>query len=122
MRGLLIRLSELDPGAESAVRVISYFDGLVENHAGFDALVRSAARLAECPAGLTDGRGHVIARYDANGKPLPRVASGATTSTPYLPADGELGRVWLLRHASPPSEPRRGVRCLRPIRSSSRPC
>jgi len=99
VRGLLIRSSELDPGAESAVRVISYFDGLVDAHAGFDALVRSAARLAECAAGLTDSRGRVVARYDANGQPLPREVPDDPLARPYLAGDVSLGRVWLERSA-----------------------
>jgi len=101
VRGLLIRLSELDPGAESAVRVISYFDGLVDAHAGFDALVRSAARLAECAAGLTDSRGRVVARYDANGQPLPREVPEDPLARPYLAGDDSLGRVWLERSDGP---------------------
>ncbi|MFD0660544.1 helix-turn-helix domain-containing protein [Thermocatellispora tengchongensis] len=58
--GLLLRLSALDADAESAVRVIAYFDALVAGHASAAALVQATARLAECPAGLVEaasGRG-----------------------------------------------------------------
>lgn len=52
MKGLLLRLSALDATAENAVRVISFFDELVARRVDVDTLVRSAAQLAECPAGL----------------------------------------------------------------------
>lgn len=61
MRGLLLRLSKLDAGAESAVRIISYFDGLTRNHASAEVLVRAAANLAECSAGMRDSNGTIIA-------------------------------------------------------------
>ena len=52
MKGLLLRLSALDATAENAVRVISFFDELVARRVDVDTLVRSAAQLAECPAGV----------------------------------------------------------------------
>ncbi|TDC03051.1 PucR family transcriptional regulator, partial [Actinomadura bangladeshensis] len=54
MKGLLLRLSALDADAENAVRVISFFDGLIAAKVSPQTLVRETARLAECPAGLTD--------------------------------------------------------------------
>ena len=48
MRGLLLRLSALDADAESAVRVIAYFDALVARSTDPAALVRATAALAEC--------------------------------------------------------------------------
>jgi hypothetical protein len=67
VRGLLRRLSALDPGAESAVRIIDFFDGLTRNRADHDALVRAAASLADCPTGLRDNGGKVLAYFDAKG-------------------------------------------------------
>lgn len=52
MKGLLLRLSGLDADAENAVRVIGFFDRLITERAGLDALVRSTADLAGCPVGL----------------------------------------------------------------------
>ena len=52
MKGLLLRLSALDATAENAVRVIGFFDELVARRVDVDTLVRSAAQLAECPAGF----------------------------------------------------------------------
>lgn len=52
MKGLLLRLSGLDADAENAVRVIGFFDRLITERAGLDALVRSTSELAGCPVGL----------------------------------------------------------------------
>jgi PucR-like helix-turn-helix protein len=70
VRGLLRRLSALDPGAESAVRIIDFFDGLTRNRADHEALVRAAAGLADCPTGLRDNGGKVLAYFDATGRPV----------------------------------------------------
>lgn len=57
MKELAGRLAALDPAAGAAVKVIAYFDRLVDGHVGLEALVRGAAALAECPARLeTPGR------------------------------------------------------------------
>jgi hypothetical protein len=56
VRGLLLRLSELDTGMENAVRIIAFFDELVTRAAAPDMLVRSAAALAECTVGLAELR------------------------------------------------------------------
>ncbi len=58
MRSLLLRLSALDPDAATAVRVIDFFDALIEHRASAEALVRATAGLAECGCGirLADGR------------------------------------------------------------------
>ncbi|NKZ07621.1 helix-turn-helix domain-containing protein [Actinomadura latina] len=54
MKGLLLRLSALDADAENAVRVISFFDGLIAAKVSPQTLVRETARLAECPAAIVD--------------------------------------------------------------------
>ncbi|MFC4945560.1 helix-turn-helix domain-containing protein [Pseudonocardia sp. GCM10023141] len=96
MKGLLLRLSALDVGAETAVRVIAYFDGLIEHRATAAELVRSAAALAECPAGL-ERQGEAPLRFAANGS--------AITGTPAPSGGMELapgtGRVWLYRPGGP---------------------
>ncbi|MCD9197915.1 helix-turn-helix domain-containing protein [Aeromicrobium wangtongii] len=48
------RLEALDPDAGAALRVISYFDALVENRAGLESVVRGAATLSNHRAGLED--------------------------------------------------------------------
>jgi hypothetical protein len=96
VRGLLLRLSALDSDAASAVRVISFFDALVAQHAGLERLVASTAQLAECPAGLTVPETGVWLRTDAGGVAL--------TTAPPPTASRELeggGRVWLERDGEP---------------------
>ncbi len=67
MRGLLLRLSSLDSDAESAVRVIGFFDALMTDRAELATLLRSTAALAECPVGVdAPGRGLVL-RADPTG-------------------------------------------------------
>jgi hypothetical protein len=68
MRELAGRLTALDPDAGAAVRVIQYFDRLAEGHVGVEVLVRSAAVLAGCPAGVNDGERHVRVRVRADGQ------------------------------------------------------
>jgi hypothetical protein len=93
MKGLLLRLSMVDADAEAAVRVIAYFDALVEHRATLAALVRSTAALAECPAGLTLP-GRTPLRSTAEGRPVP-------AGTPVAESGGmdldPAGRVWLER-------------------------
>ncbi|GAB3925061.1 helix-turn-helix domain-containing protein [Kribbella albertanoniae] len=67
MKGLLLRLSSLDADAESAVRVIGFFDALMTDRAELATLLRSTAALAECPVGVdAPGRGLVL-RADPTG-------------------------------------------------------
>ena len=67
MKGLLLRLSSLDADAESAVRVIGFFDALMTDRAELGTLLRSTAALAECPVGVdAPGRGLVL-RADPTG-------------------------------------------------------
>ncbi|MEI8406309.1 MULTISPECIES: PucR family transcriptional regulator [unclassified Kribbella] len=67
MKGLLLRLSGLDADAESAVRVIGFFDALMTGKADLTTLLKSTAALAECPVGIeAAGRGLVL-RADPSG-------------------------------------------------------
>ncbi|MEU5851332.1 PucR family transcriptional regulator [Saccharopolyspora shandongensis] len=84
-------MSELASDALSVFRVISYFDALSESAANADAIVRSAALLAECPVGAQWASGPVI-RYGALGDLLDE--SRLATPTAADPA------VWLERTAA----------------------
>jgi hypothetical protein len=68
MQELVGRLAQLDPDAGAAVKVIAYFDRLVEGHAGLEPIVRGAAVLAGCAARLVDVDRRVQVRVDARGK------------------------------------------------------
>ncbi|MFC0436032.1 helix-turn-helix domain-containing protein [Kutzneria buriramensis] len=96
MKGLLLRLSALDSDAASAVRVISFFDVLVAQHAGLERLVASTAQLAECPAGLSVPETGVWLRADAAGVSLAEAPPPAVSRE----LDGG-GRVWLERAGEP---------------------
>ncbi|MCQ4209898.1 helix-turn-helix domain-containing protein [Streptomyces longispororuber] len=67
MRELAGRLTALDPDAGAAVKAIAYFDRLVAERAGPEALVRGAAVLAGCPARLVDPERRVRIRCTADG-------------------------------------------------------
>ena len=96
MEILLERLSALDPGAESAVRAIAYFDALVGGRAGLEAFVRGAAVLTGCPAGLHDPDRHVHLRVHPDGHRLD--PAPAEHSWPTVELRGTAaGVVWLER-------------------------
>lgn len=71
MKDLAVRLAALDADAGAALRVIAYFDGLAENKAGLQAIVRGAAVLAGCPARLDDRSRRVHVRVDPAGHAAP---------------------------------------------------
>ena len=102
MKGLLLRLSALDADAEAAVRVIAYFDRLVESGATTREAVRATAALAECAAGWADATGTTY-RVAPDGAELPAEAPGEPSrSVPVDPAGasaagGSAARVWLER-------------------------
>lgn len=68
MQELVGRLAQLDPDAGAAVKVIAYFDRLVEGHAGLEPIVRGAAVLAGCAARLVDEDRRVQVRVDERGR------------------------------------------------------
>jgi hypothetical protein len=67
MKDLAVRLAALDADAGAALRVIAYFDSLVEAHAGLQSIVRGAAVLADCPARLIDPQRRVRIRVTTAG-------------------------------------------------------
>jgi len=67
MKDLAVRLAALDADAGAALRVIAYFDSLVEARAGLQPIVRGAAVLADCAARLTDDERRVRIRVTAAG-------------------------------------------------------
>lgn len=99
MKTLLLRLSSLDSDAEAAVRVITAFDALVEHRASTAALVRVAAGLAECTAGICLPTGMQI-RIRSDG-------TFAPAKDPVVESDAvDLGggaRIWLERPGQPAS-------------------
>lgn len=98
MKGLLLRLSALDAGAETAVRVIAFFDRLIEHRATAVELVRSAAALAECPVGL-ERPGEPTLRHASDGAVVTAPIDPAAVNGVDLAPAG--GRVWLERPGGP---------------------
>jgi hypothetical protein len=103
VKGLLLRLSALDADAESAVRVIAFFDRLVAQRPTLDAVLKATAALAECPVGVDDpGRGVVV-----RAAPPDWVGGGRLTrATRRLDggperAGAEAAVVWLDRRGAP---------------------
>lgn len=98
MKGLLLRLSGLDADAENAVRVIGFFDRLITDRASLDVLVRSTARLADCPAGV---------HAPAQGLALRAEPDAVVTAAGRVPAGAAVRRleggvvVWVARVGAP---------------------
>jgi hypothetical protein len=67
MKDLAVRLAALDADAGEALRVIAYFDSLVEARAGLQSIVRGAAVLAGCAARLDDDERRLRIRVEASG-------------------------------------------------------
>ncbi|WP_030442294.1 helix-turn-helix domain-containing protein [Actinoplanes subtropicus] len=101
MKDLAVRLAALDADAGAALRVIAYFDGLVENKAGLQAIVRGAAVLAGCPARLDDRSRRVHVRVDPAGHaaPDPSAADERWMRTPVVPDAS--ATLWLERIGEP---------------------
>lgn len=92
MEGPPLLPPDLDAGAESAVRVIGFFDALIAGRADLRTLVTETAALAGCGAGVTDpGRG--VCERAGPGEPGRASAVRELTGT---------GRVWLERTGPPP--------------------
>jgi PucR C-terminal helix-turn-helix domain len=103
VKGLLLRLSALDADAEAAVRVIAYFDRLVERAATPSEVVRATAALAECAVGWAPSGGTGTLRFAPNGVAVAaEVPVQASGSAPVDPADSaSTARVWLERPGAP---------------------
>src|ERR1700761_7096679 len=89
MYGLLMRLSALDADAASAVRVIGFFDALVEARAGIGVILRQTAMLAECPVGARTADGRVSDRIEPGGATARYGEPPAGARTYQLPSGGE---------------------------------
>ena len=91
MQGLVWRLKALDPEASEGLKVIAYFDALIDGHASAHVLLTGAAVLSGCPAGyVADGN---TLRVDASGT---KTAPGAPDAWPGHDF-GDGGRVWIER-------------------------
>lgn len=92
MQELLGRVSAIDPEAGAAIKVVTYFDALVGSRTGLEAVVRAAAVLAGCTAGV-DARGRGVLRFDDRGRAVAASSRPRTSLTVPFAA----GEVWLER-------------------------
>lgn len=107
MQELVGRLTSLDPEASETLKVITYFDHLVEGRVGVETMVRGAALLSGTVAGLRRGGvtiriGPTGARLGAGDSPDRAEDSsepvGSTDSPPWPHRDcGDGAVVWLER-------------------------
>lgn len=95
MRGLLLRLSALDADAATTVRVISFFDALVEGHATPEALVRATSGLAECGCGMQFGEDRPW-RFAPSGAELVGGADHVSGRAEFA-VENVIGSIWLER-------------------------
>jgi hypothetical protein len=96
---LLLRLAESDTEAAAALRIISYFDALIDHHnSDLRSLVRATAALAECPAGLRTSEGELIC-FDPTGRTVRQPGQPASASRT---SRGD--QVWLLRETASSTE------------------
>ncbi|WP_435748589.1 hypothetical protein [Microbacterium sp. PMB16] len=84
MQDLLGRLTALDPDASETLKVVTYFDALVERSVGVESMLRGAAMLSGATVGHRDGRQIV------------RVRADGVRADPVDP-----GESWMLRESGP---------------------
>src|SRR5262249_61798030 len=77
MEVLVARLSQLDPEAEGALRVVMFYDTLMRRRVDLPALARASAGLAECVTGL---------RLHGTGQVIRMSPDGMAAAAPALPA------------------------------------
>jgi PucR C-terminal helix-turn-helix domain len=98
VRALVRYVSNFDTHAESALKVIGYFDALVEHRATLEGCVRAAAGLSQCNAGLRDDASSWSLRFNHRGTAMD--GTGAPTTTRVIRVgDRDVGEVWLERDA-----------------------
>jgi hypothetical protein len=96
MRDLTVRLSALAPEAASALKVIAYFDQLIEHGAGVRSVIRGAAILSGCPACLLDRSRGMLLRTLPDGTSAPSLRQ-ADRSWPRADSHDGILEVWLER-------------------------
>jgi hypothetical protein len=98
MEALAARLSQLDPEAGGALRVVMFYDTLMRRRVDLPALARASAGLAECVAGIRlHGSARTIRMSPAGGEAQAPPPPSASTSLPVTLDEEEIGTVWLER-------------------------
>jgi hypothetical protein len=90
----LLRRVRLNPQASESLKVLAYFDALVDGHANPEVLLRGAAVLSGCAAGVASGA--TCARVDRSGvRRGPAVVPSPGRWPEHTVAGG--GRAWIER-------------------------
>lgn len=95
MQELVARLSALDPEAGTVLKVITYFDKLIEGRVGLETLVRGAAVLSGFVAGVSDPDRHINVRVGPTGHPLPCDEDPQLDWVSMAVLEGGRGIAWL---------------------------
>jgi PucR C-terminal helix-turn-helix domain len=91
---LVGRLTALDPEASASLKVIAYFDALVDGHASPEVMLRGAAVLSGCAAGFVTPS--IVMRVDSTGlRTTTDAAPPADTWPSHAVSDS--ARAWLER-------------------------
>lgn len=97
MEALIERLSHLDSEVEGALRVVVFYDTLVQRRVDLPALARSSAGLAECVVGIRlTGSAREI-RMAPGGHPASEAMVPVSRAAPVTLDGEEIGTVWLER-------------------------
>lgn len=105
MKEFIGRLTELDPAASETLKIVAYFDELVDRLAGLDAFVRGGAALTGCTAGIIDPEHRILMRCAPDGHRCPAPETGTdpaagwpqqvlhagSTASVWIERDGESG-------------------------------
>ncbi|WP_345711384.1 helix-turn-helix domain-containing protein [Kineococcus glutinatus] len=98
MRELVGKLEALDPDAGAALRVVTYFDQLLERRAGLESVVRGAAILSGHPAVLLDRERDLRVRVRPDGT---RTEAPAAADPAWCRLTVDPGITVCLEHAPP---------------------
>ena len=96
MEGLLKRLSAEGSEAENALRVVAFFDQLVEHRSSPRALVRSTSRLIGASSGYSSDSGGESWSFDSIGRPIGSSVPPQARAQRVTTDGGINGTVWIL--------------------------
>ncbi len=97
VEGLLRRLSSDSSEAQSALRVIAFFDRLVETRGGIEELIRSSARLMGASAGFIGDGGLPSWGYDSRGRSVSSVIPATASQRTVALEGAAVGVIWIVK-------------------------
>ncbi len=97
MEELVGRLTALDPDASASLKVIVYFESLVDGHAGVEAFLRGAAILAGVPAGAVSAASGIRMRVGTDGTRTEAPAAAPPGALTHPLGYGDDSVVWIER-------------------------